>query len=218
MFEEYEDMFCEPSQAEEIIDKAVSDFKALLTDRVMELIKDAAEAEEKLGQMNSEIMSKKFKLSRIEKDIQDAEKRAEESEKFIIPRIYIQRFVRDAIGDYAPGDTVFVIEDKGGRSTCPVCNGGKKIRIDIGGSTHEISCPECGGYGRVHVKKLAVSEKKITDIYLKLCFQEDRVGYWNMENIYLDEHEYCAKLNNIFKTREDAEVALEGMNGGTENA
>lgn len=147
MFDGYEDYFTEPSDVDTIIQRAQADIAALFSEKVKQTLDEAAEAEKRLSRLQSEIRSAQYQLIDIESKIKDAQERCDNAELFDIPRRYIQKFVRDATGDYAPGDTVWKIADKGKVEPCCTCGGAKKVKAILGNQEIDIACPECGGQG-----------------------------------------------------------------------
>lgn len=211
MFEEYEDMFSEPSRADEIIDTAITDLRGLITDSFTAKIKEAANAEKSLNSLNQEIKLKENQLIDINRQITEAKKKAEDSEKNEIPRVYIQKFVKKAIGNYAPGDKVWVICDKGRYEKCPTCEGKKEVAVLIKGISRSVKCPDCS-CGERFVSNLVVEERKITRIDLKLCFFEKRVSYWDLDCISINDPSNGTSLrislDKIFPTKEQAELRI----------
>lgn len=214
--DEYCDVFAEPSEADKIIDKAVNDLSALLTDAAKSAISEALdaarkqkEAEDKLEETEREIKYAERKLASINEKIEAALKRADEIEIRDIPDKYLNRMVRRAIGSYAPGDKVWIIQYEVKFIECPLCHGQKELDSIIDGKPMRIKCPECSGDGKKRETPYHIKETEISDIYLKLCFGENRVSYWNLENIRLQGRDYDVSLDRIFATKEEAEKALE---------
>lgn len=214
--DDYNEVFTEPSKADEIISKAVDDLSAFLTDTAKAAISEALDAERKqkeasdeLKKTEREIEYAKNKLLDIEGRIEYALKREDETEIRDIPRKYLSRMVREAIGSYAPGDKVWGFNPVTNRIKCPLCHGEKKVDATINGNVTRIKCPDCNGYGFNLKTQYHVKETKIKEIRLTLCFNEERAMYWNHENIYLYGFEQSIPLDSIFATREEAEKALE---------
>lgn len=207
-FEEYEDIFCEPSEIKTVFQNAISDITNLFTDKVKSEISEAAEATKRLDELKQEIYIAQQELNGINAEIEEAQRRQENAEMYEIPQKYIKRFVEKATGNYAPGDTVFEIKNSRNQSTCPLCNGAKKITIFIGGMNKEVQCPDCKGYGYIVEYIPYIEQSKVTDVRLKLCFRSDRVSYWSTDSVYLNNSDYCTKPENIFPTEEAAEKAL----------
>ena len=213
MFEDmfYEHYFTAPSEAEQIIQKAVDDLQALLTEEEKAVINEAASSKEELSNLKSEIREKKQELTTIEGQIAKAKQRAEEAELHEIPRKYINRFVRDEICGFAPGDTVWIITDNSTWDKCPICCGVGKINANVGETKFDVQCPKCGGFGRILIKNRVVKERKISSIHLSCHFSAEGQS-WATGNIYLDGSDYAVALETLYKTHEDAEAALEKKN------
>lgn len=208
MFDEYEDYFTEPSEVDTIIQQAQADIAALFSEKVKHTLDEAAEAEKRLSRLQSEIRSAQYQLSDIESKIKDAQERCDNAELFDIPRRYIQKFVRNATGDYAPGDTVWKITDKGKSEPCCTCGGAKKVKAILGNREVDVTCPECGGRGSIWRKNKIAEKRKVAAVYLKLCFEENRVNYWNRECVYLNGDEYCSDISCLYPTEVAANAAL----------
>ena len=127
------------------------------------------------------------------------------ADKYDMPRKYIDAFVRDITGYYAPGDKVFVLESKVNRIECNKCSGKKNVKAIIKGEESMIECPKCKGYVSVAEYYDIIEEKEITNVHLKLCFEKNRVAIWTSDSVYLKGKEYATKPEKIFKTYEDAE-------------
>jgi len=219
MFEDYADCFDEPSEAEQIIQKAADDLKNLLTEAAKNVVAQAAAAKEELESLQNKIRERKCRLSRIEKELAEAERRSETAEMHDIPRKYIKRFVREMVGDFAPGDTVWMIEDDEDDvewAECHLCRNRKMIHICAGEVEYDVPCPNCNGSGKVCVRNKIVAEKRISSIRLKLCFG-DGVRYWSKDCIYIEGREYPVPLKSLYKTREEAEAALSAQEKGAHN-
>jgi Zn-finger nucleic acid-binding protein len=143
-------------------------------------------------------------------NIKDAKERQEHAEMRDIPRAYIQRFVKNATGNYAPGDIVWVVESKGHRKPCPLCNGSKKVDSTINGVEIKFECPKCRGYGDVTEYEKIVVKHKVREVRLKLCFTSDRANYWSTDSVFLDNSDWAVKVENIYPTEEAAQQALKG--------
>src|SRR5699024_4201960 len=124
---------------------------------------------------------KRVILNNLQEELKELEGKKIKAEKDDMPRKYIDAFVRDITGCFAPGDKVFVLQSKAKRTTCNKCNGEKKVKAIIGGEENNIECPKCKGYGAVSEWYDIVEEKQIEDVHLKLCFQNDRVSVWTSD-------------------------------------
>jgi len=59
-----------------------------------------------------------------------------------------------------------------------------------------------------------VNKRTVDGVYLKLCFNSNRVSYWNTENIYLGGKEYSTNPKFIFKSEEEALAYIAKEGGG----
>ena len=210
MFEDYDDIFGEPSEAEKIITNAETELKALFTEKVKKTIEEARKAQQLLDELQNKIHSAKWKLDTINDEIVKAENRQANAEMYDIPKKYIQRFVEKATGGYAPDDIVWVIKKERVESVCSICNGNKNVKAVICGGVTEIRCPQCNGVGKEvnYIKK--VEKSKVSRVHLKLCFGDNRVNFWDTESVFLDRNEFSTKPEHIFPTEEAAQKALKG--------
>lgn len=215
MFEEYEDIFCEPSEIELIIEKARTDIANLFTDKVKSDIEEAKKAEVLLAELNANLRAAQYKLETIKAEITAAQEKINNAEMYDIPKKYINRFIKNATGNYAPGDTVWVIKQERNQTNCALCNGAKKITVSVGGINKEVQCPDCKGYGYIVEYPNYVAQSKVREVRLKLCFKSDRVSYWNTESVFLDNNDFFTKPEKIFPTEE---AALKALKGGADNA
>ena len=214
--DEYNEVFTEPSEADKIISKAVDELSALLTEEAKNSISAAleakrkqGEAEDKLRKLERKINHTESYISELEEKCEEALKKADETEIRDIPRRYLNRMVREAIGDYAPGDKVWFLRPVYEHTECPLCHGEKEVDANINGNKARVKCPECGGYGAKGKTVYHVEDAEIKEIRLKLCFDKERAMYWNHENIYLYGRERSTPIDSIFATKEEAEKALE---------
>ena len=212
MFDWDEDVFDNPSAVEEVILKAKADIEDLFSAEVKQTIEDAAGAKAQLEQLQQEIRSAEYRLGVLQKQVKDAEKRAEQAELYDVPAKYIAKFVRNATGDLAPGDEVWVIVGDGKWENCPTCNGRIKITAQYGGKDVEVKCPECDGSGTKYKKRSKVEKRMVESVHLKLCFHSNRVSFWNKENVFLRGRDYAIDPKFIYRSEEEAlaHIAKEG--------
>lgn len=208
MFYEYEDYLIEPSEADKIIEEMKDKLHGLITDEAKDMMEDYRNAKEEICVLNREVSRKKIEINTLQQKINELETQYEQTDKYKMPKKYIDSFVRDVTGYFAPGDKVFIIDNKSKRIQCDKCKGEKKVKAIIGGEENTIECPKCRGYGSVSEDSKAIEEKTIEDVHLKLCFKKDRVGVWTSDSVYVRGQEYAVNPNKIYKTYEEAEKSL----------
>ncbi len=208
MFYEYEEYLSEPSEVDKIIEEMKDKLHGLITDEAKSIMEDYREAKEKISSLNIDIMRKKNKLINLDREIEELEAKYEQIDKYEMPKKYIDSFVRDVTGYFAPGDKVFIIDSKLKRVQCDKCKGEKKVKAIIEGEENTIECPKCRGYGSVSEYSKTIEEKTIDDVHLKLCFKKDRARVWTSDSVYVRGQECAVKLERIFRSKEDAEKAL----------
>ena len=125
-----------------------------------------------------------------------------------MPRKYIDSFVRDTTGYFAPGDKVFIIDETTKSIQCDKCNGEKNIKAIIDDEVNTIQCIKCKGYGVVGETVRTIKETTIDNVHLKLVFKKDRVSLWTRDCVYVRGEEYAVDPKDIFKTYEDAEKSM----------
>lgn len=183
----------------------------LITDEAKEIMVAYRKAENELSDLNRQITRKKRDIKNLQEELKELEEKQIKADKYDMPRKYIDAFVRDVTGYFAPGDKVFVLQRKSKRVDCNKCNGEKKVKAIIEGEENIVECPKCKGYGSVWEYCDIIEEREISDVYLKLCFEESRVRIWTSDSVYVKGEEYATKPENIFKTYEDAEKALKEL-------
>ena len=211
MFNDYEDYLIEPSKADELIEEMKEKLHELITDKAKEIMVAYRKAENELSDLNRQITRKKRDIKNLQEELKELEDKQIKADKYDMPRKYIDAFVRDVTGYFAPGDKVFVLRSKAKRVDCNKCNGEKKIKAIIEDEENTIECPKCKGYGSVWENYDIIEEKEIRDVYLKLCFAKNRVSVWTSDSVYVKGEEYATKPKNIFKTYKDAEKALKEL-------
>lgn len=212
MFSEHEEYYTEPSEADLIIEEAKEKLFNLLTDDTKKTMNMVANAKNQLAELENEIRNKKWRLGNLTEKINNMEEKLEQAETRDIPRKYIAKFVKDATGDFVPGDKVWYLQYKGITEECPDCYGKKKVVANILGKETEVSCPTCTGYGYLRKTSYEIVQKEVEEVCLKLCFKNDRVGYWNRECVYLRGIDSAVNIKHIFKTKDEAEQALADLN------
>lgn len=188
-------------QIEEIVDKHIKN-------KIQSVIDEYNHAVEYLVNIRGEITAKENELKQLEEKLEYIKN----DDKYNMPRMYINKFVTEYTGGYAPGDKVWVINYKHGYVTCDWCGGSGKLKINTGVGEKIISCNNCHGNGRVSVPKRVIEERIVERVDLKLCF-EDRVNLWSTECVYCRSCDYPTESKYIFRTKEEAEQALKEMEG-----
>lgn len=211
MFDNYEDYLYSSSKADELIEEMKDKLHELITDEAKEIMVAYRKAENELSDLNRQITRKKRDIKNLQEELKELEEKQIKADKYDMPRKYIDAFVRDVTGYFAPGDKVFVLQRKSKRVDCNKCNGEKKIKAIIEDEENTIECPKCKGYGSVSENYDIIEEREISDVYLKLCFGESRVRIWTSDSVYMRGAEYATKPENIFKTYKDAEKALKEL-------
>ena len=207
-FNDYEEYLREPSEIDGIIEEMKDKLHSLITDEAKGVMNEYKKAKNELDELSRQVGRKRVVLNNIQEELKELEGKKIKAEKYDMPRKYIDAFVRDITGCFAPGDKVFVLQSKVKRTTCNKCNGEKKVKAIIGGEENNIECPKCKGYGEVSESYDIVEEKQIENVHLKLCFQNDRVGVWTSDSVYVKGQEYAVSPERIFKSREDAEKSM----------
>ncbi|MBR3020430.1 MAG: hypothetical protein IKH57_25760 [Clostridia bacterium] len=204
---------CDQSQAESIIQQAADDLQAVLSEKAKSIIQQAKEARSELEKIKQEIAWNECRVHETELELREAQQKAENFEKHEMPAKYIQAFVRDATGFYAPGDKVFYAKTVYERKECPICHGKKKINASYEGKMLSVSCPQCSEYGSIGIEHHEVKETEVSNVYLKLCFDKYRANYWNTESVFILGSEYSVNPERLFKTREEAEAFIKTKEG-----
>lgn len=210
--DEYEEHFGYMTEADAVIEEAKTKLLNLLSDEVKQKLESTLKEAERYEELHEKCRREELRLGRIKDEILKEEKRLETSNLYDIPRKYIERFVKNVCGDFTLGDEVYTFGYNRKDETCPMCKGNKKIEAIIDGEKSEINCPKCNGRGFATVDKPIIEKSTVTNVYLRLCFERDRVEYWSRDTIFLDNKNYATDVKNIFKTYEEAEKALEERN------
>lgn len=211
--DDWEEYLTEPGDAELIICEAKARLEGLFTEQVQATLDEAKNAEEKLARLKCEIAGLENKKTALIDELHAKENLIVETDKQV-PQKYVNAFVRDAIGDFAPGDTVWVLQYKQHRVCCPTCNGAKKILASINGTDTYVQCPSCNGYGTIDEGGWNAVEKKISEIDLTLCFSESykHLGAWSLNCIRLYGEDISHSKKSLYKTKEEAEAAAKEKN------
>ena len=211
MFDNYEDYLYSSSKADGLIEEMKDKLHELITDEAKEIMVAYRKAEDELPDLNRQITRKKRDIKNLQEELKELEEKQIKADKYDMPRKYIDAFVRDVTGYFAPGDKVFVLQRKFKTVDCNKCNGEKKIKAIIEDEENTIECPKCKGYGSVSEYYDIIEEMEISNVYLTLCFEKSRVGIWTSNSVYMRGKEYATKPENIFKTYKEAEKALKEL-------
>lgn len=210
-----DDVFESLSEAEQVVDMAKQQLFDLLKEDIKSALQEAASARKELSSLKNELAHVRYEARKWEKKIAEEKARFERAKDFDIPKMYIDRIVRNLTGNFGPGDTVYVIEKENHYDTCPKCKGAKKVEAIIDGEAFSVSCPACSGCGRIATyDPPSVVGKKVNEVRLRLCFKKDRVCPWNTENVFLDGWEWSVDPKKIYRTPEEAWAALRGGQDG----
>lgn len=186
----------------------------LINDEAKEIMAEYRKAENELNGLKNQIMREKRDIQNLKAEFEELKKKQIKADKYDMPRKYIDAFVRDVTGYFAPGDKVFILKSKSRRIECDKCNGKKKVNAIIGNEESIIECPKCRGYGVVSESYYEIEESVIGNVYLKLCFNKKRVSLWTSDVVYLKGEDYAVDPKNIFRSLDDAEKALKSLVGG----
>ena len=213
-FEDYEDMFTEPSKAEQIIEDAKSELWNALTEEIKQLMDDANEARTKANKIISEISGLDWQKVQIEEEIKQLREQKVYVEAHEVPARQVKAIVSHLTKDFRPGDECWVIDTKYGKHTCEKCGGKKKVQAVIDGDSVEVDCPACGGRGSIDKTIHFVRNDSIENVTLWLRFDNYNKTEWETNTIYLCESLYGRKVDSIFKTEEEAKAAIAERYGG----
>lgn len=213
-----EDIFESLSEAEQVVERAKHELYDLLKADIKNTLQEAVAAKKELTKLHNEVASTRYEAGKWKKKIEQEKARFEQAKDFEIPKMYLDRIVRNYTGGLAPGDTVYVIEKENQYEICPKCKGAKKVEAILDGETVPVSCPVCDGRGKISVLfPPKVAEKKVTGVYLKLCFENGRVGIWNTDNVFLDKSDWGEDPKKIYRTQQEAQEALKGDQDGKDH-
>ena len=205
---DYEEYFGYMPEADAIIEEAKTKLIDLLSSEVKTKLQESIKQAEMLDELKRKCGEAEARLSRINRKIEEAEKQLEKSELYDMPKKYVARFVKNAIGDFTVGDNVYTFGYVREYEDCPVCKGVGEFDTIVSDEKIKMKCSYCNGVGKRYVDKRTIERARISTIHLKLCFHEDRTSFWSSDNIYLDRKQYATPLKNIFATKEEAEKAL----------
>ena len=209
-----DDVFSEPSEADQIMDDAKEKLFQCLNEYVKSYYDGWKDAKPKLDDLNRKLYEKENELRAIEDKIRKAEEKAENLDSEM-PQKYVDAFVRKYTGNVAPGDKVWVAGYSTKCETCPMCNGKKRVTVNIGDRETEIKCPECDGYGHKTVYTYAPAEKHVKDVRLSLVFRDEyhyRVNAWTADTVNLNDSDYYIGKDKFFLTKEEAQADCDKRN------
>lgn len=214
-FEEYDEMFSEPSKAEQIIEDAKAALWNELTEEVKQLMDDANESKTKADEIRNEISGLNWQKAQLEEEIKQLREQKVYVEAHEVPARQVKAIVNHLTKDFRPGDECWVIGLRYERHTCEKCGGSEKVSAVIGGETMEITCPVCRGYGTVSKSTYFPKKSKITDVRMLLCFDSsNRMNRWSMETLKVDGRDDRNRADSVFKTEEEAKAAIKERYGG----
>lgn len=207
---EYDSTFSDPNVADAIIAEASQKLRSLLKQEAKDIIDEANSAQERLLSINREIGEKQLQLHYEAEKLKKLQEEITEDEMHNIPRRYIERFVRKATKNFAPGDTVYQVSIVYKTEPCGLCAGTGKVLCAIkeGNEQRRISCPDCNGTGNLRIAEEAVQRKTIDRIDLTLCFKPDRVSFWNSSAIMLRGNDFKCDPRNLYATEKEALEAI----------
>lgn len=208
MFNDYEEYLRDPSEVDGIIEEMKDKLHSLITDEAKGVMNEYRKAKEETGELDLDISRKRGRINNLNRMIEELEEKYEHTDKYKMPRKYIDSFVREYTGYFAPGDKVFIIHNKSEMVECDKCQGKKEIRAIIDGEENVIKCIKCKGYGTVSKINKVIEERIIDNVYLKLGFRKDRVSLWTSDNVFVIGSKYALDPKDIFKTYEDAEKSM----------
>ena len=208
MFNDYEEYLREPSEVDGIIEEMKDKLHSLITDEAKGVMNEYRKAKEEANKLDLDISRKRGRINNLNRMIEELEEKYEHTDKYKMPRKYIDSFVRDYTGNFAPGDKVFVIDRSNKRVTCDKCGGEKKLQAIVDGEEIEINCIKCKGYGAISEPTKTIKETKIDSVRLKLSFDRDRVNIWSSDCVEVVGREYSVDPKDIFKTYEEAEKSM----------
>lgn len=213
-FEDYEDMFSEPSKAEQIIEDAKAALWNELTEETKQVMDNANEARTKSDEIRNEISYMNWQKAQLEEEIKQLREQKIYVEAHEVPARQVKAIVNHLTKDFRPGDECWVIDAKYDRHTCEKCGGKKRVQATIGGETMEVECPACRGRGSLEKTIHYVRKDSVRNVTLWLRFDNYNRTEWETDPIYLRDSIYGRKVDGIFKTEEEAKAAIAERYGG----
>lgn len=204
-FDSYE-CFDDEKKANDIVADALKKLKAEMTDKAKALVQEYRMAEAEKARLTREI-------GKLKEQATDLKAYYEQLSCTDLPREFMRNMVKSAGGEYAPGDKAWIIDYSFSQQRCQFCNGDGVTTITYcdNGKKDKIKCPHCGGKGVLNRTDRHSKEVRITDVDLKLCFDRDRVQYWNTECIRVTGCDGVLHVKDVYKTKEDADKAIKAL-------
>lgn len=219
MFDDYDEFFKEPGVADSIIAEAQSRLYNALTEAAKAVLDDVKSAKCELASIRQEICLAEVQREQVKQKLEREKEAFENYTRNDLPKEYVRRMVKAATGDFAPGDTVYVLQQSTVRKVCGLCHSEKKVRMKSpDGETYDWQCPRCSGYGYESITTFTVKETTVSEVRLKLCFEARSVAYWSRDTIFLRGEDWATPPERLFRTREEAEAAAEEKNDGPAQA
>lgn len=210
MFNDYEDIIRDFSEAEAVIEELKIRMDKIITEEAKRIMEAYRTAILDIGNVEKEISRKMHQVRNLQKKIEELETEYEKTDKFKMPIRYVNKFVAEYTKGFVPGDTVYMVENQWQSKVCDKCHGEKTITAIIDGIEQSIACVKCGGKGKLEHRVKTVKKTEIKDIHLTLCFQENRVGIWTNDVIYVKWKDFSINADNLFNTPEEAEAHIKG--------
>ena len=132
-FEKYDEMFSEPSKAEQIIEDAKAALWNELTEEVKQLMDDSNEASTKANKLIAEISSLNFEKTELEKEIKQLREQKVYVETHEVPARQVKAIVNHLTKDIRPGDECWVIGAEYERHTrkCLLSLAGRRLKLTV---------------------------------------------------------------------------------------
>lgn len=211
MFNDYEDIIRDFSEAEAVIEELKIRMDKIITEEAKRIMEAYRTAILDIGNVEKEISRKMHQVRNLQQKIEELETQYEETDKFEMPRRYANKFVAEYTKGFVPGDTVYMIKNQWQSEICDKCHGEKTIPAIIDGVEQSITCVKCGGKGKLEHKVKTVKKTEINNIHLTLCFHENRVGIWTNNVIYVKGEDYAINAGDLYSTQEEAEAHIKGV-------
>lgn len=207
------DCFEDSSEADEIIRDAVEKLQALMTDRAKELVTDYTKASSNLDQLRREIYYANAEKKHVQEELKRAKSSLDDYKNNDLPRELVQKMAKAVCGDFAPGDEVWIVANEYHSSPCSFCHELGMVSVTFSdGSSGCVSCPKCRGYKKISWFRYRAEKTTISEINMKLCFQSDRVSYWDKDTIRVSGSDTRVPLDSIFKTEGEAQKRADELN------